>query len=48
MPGRAGEAIGAEEVMRRLATVILGEEVREDEKNGVKIDRSRGLEVKWP
>jgi hypothetical protein len=48
MPGKAGNAIDAEEVMRRLATVILGEEVREDEKNGVKIDRSRGLEVHWP
>jgi hypothetical protein len=48
MPGRAGDAIEAEEVMRRLATVILGEEVREDERNGVKIDRSKGLEVRWP
>jgi hypothetical protein len=48
MPGDAGVAIEAEEVMRRLATVILGEEVREDEKNGVKIDRSRALEVRWP
>jgi hypothetical protein len=48
MPGKTGDAIEADEVMRRLATVILGEEVREDEKNGVKIDRSRGLEVHWP
>ncbi|KAH7396611.1 hypothetical protein DE146DRAFT_657229 [Phaeosphaeria sp. MPI-PUGE-AT-0046c] len=48
VPGKSGEAISAEEVMRRLATVILGEEVREDEKAGVKIDRSKGLEVHWP
>jgi hypothetical protein len=48
MPGKIGDVIEADEVMRRLATVILGEEVREDEKNGVKIDRSKGLEVHWP
>lgn len=47
MPGKAGESIGAEEVARRLATVILGEEVRRDEKAGVEIDRTRGLEVRW-
>jgi hypothetical protein len=48
MPGRTGDLIGAEEVMRRLATVILGEEVRADESQGVEIDRSRGLEIMWP
>ncbi|KAH6489692.1 hypothetical protein HBI55_158170 [Parastagonospora nodorum] len=48
LPGKAGDLIDAEEVMRRLATVILGEEVRADEKEGVKIDRTRGLEIRWP
>ncbi|EAT86159.2 hypothetical protein SNOG_06328 [Parastagonospora nodorum SN15] len=48
LPGKAGDLIDAEEVMRRLATVILGEEVRVDEKEGVKIDRTRGLEIRWP
>lgn len=47
-PGRMGEKIQAEEVVRRLATVVLGEEVRRDEKMGVEIDRSVGLEVEWP
>jgi hypothetical protein len=47
MPGKAGDAIGGDEVVRRLATVILGEEVRADERKGERIDRSRGLEVKW-
>lgn len=48
VPGKSGELISADEVMRRLATVILGEEVRADEKAGVEIDRSKGLEVHWP
>jgi hypothetical protein len=48
MPGRAGDAIETDEVMRRLATVILGEEVRQDEKAGVTIDRTRSLEIQWP
>ncbi|KAF1911167.1 hypothetical protein BDU57DRAFT_524930 [Ampelomyces quisqualis] len=48
MPGTAGDPIEAEEVMRRLATIILGEEVRYDEKAGVEIDRTQGLEVHWP
>ncbi|KAH8730950.1 hypothetical protein GQ44DRAFT_700131 [Phaeosphaeriaceae sp. PMI808] len=48
LPGRTGEAIEAEEVVRRLATVILGEEVRADERRGATIDRRKGLEVHWP
>lgn len=47
-PGKAGDAIHAEEVVNRLATVVLGEEVRKDERRGVVIDRSRTLEVEWP
>jgi hypothetical protein len=48
LPGRTGDLITTEEVMRRLATVVLGEEVRRDERLGVDIDRSKGLEVEWP
>ncbi|KAF1945328.1 hypothetical protein EJ02DRAFT_451630 [Clathrospora elynae] len=48
VPGRAGDAITGEEVLRRLATVVLGEAVRRDEKAGMEIDRSRGLEIEWP
>jgi hypothetical protein len=48
MPGKTGERINGEEVVRRLATVILGEEVRADERRGEKIDRSRVLEIRWP
>lgn len=48
MPGKEGTVIDVDEVMRRLATVILGEEVRADEKEGVEIDRNRGLEIHWP
>jgi hypothetical protein len=47
-PGRTGEIITQEEVMRRLATVVLGESVRRDERMGMVIDRSRGLEIEWP
>jgi hypothetical protein len=48
LPGRTGDLIEAEEVVRRLATVVLGEEVRRDEKKGIEIDRSQTLEVHWP
>jgi hypothetical protein len=47
-PGRTGERISGEEVLRRLATVVLGEAVRRDEREGVVVDRRRGLEVEWP
>lgn len=48
VPGKSGVKIEADEVMRRLATVILGDEVRADEREGVQIDRSRTLEIRWP
>lgn len=48
VPGRSGVKIEAVEVMRRLATVILGDEVRADEREGVQIDRSKTLEIRWP
>ncbi|KAF1833770.1 hypothetical protein BDW02DRAFT_639855 [Decorospora gaudefroyi] len=48
VPGRTGDAILGEEVLRRLATVVMGESVRRDERAGRQIDRSRGLEVEWP
>ena len=47
VPGRTGDRITGEEVMRRLATVVLGEDVRRDEKAGRKIDRSQGLTIEW-
>ncbi|RAR16533.1 hypothetical protein DDE83_000098 [Stemphylium lycopersici] len=47
-PGRVGDLITGEEVMRRLATVVMGESVRRDERAGRAIDRSQGLQVEWP
>lgn len=47
-PGLTGETIKGEEVVRRLATVVMGEDVRRDEKKGIKIDRTRSLEIRWP
>lgn len=47
IPGSAGQPITGAEVARRLATVILGIEVREAEAEGEEIDRTRGLMVKW-
>jgi hypothetical protein len=47
-PGDAGIEIGAEEVMKRFATVVMGEALRKDEKRGVVIDRSGGLTIDWP
>jgi hypothetical protein len=48
VPGRSGDVISGEEVLRRLATVVMGVSVRRDERDGREIDRSRGLEVEWP
>lgn len=47
-PGRMGDLIEGEEVVRRLATVVLGEHVRRDEKKGLRIDRSKTLTISWP
>ena len=47
-PGRSGDAIKGDDVMRRLATVVMGEAVRRDEKAGKKIDRRGALTVEWP
>jgi len=47
-PGRIGERITGQEVLRRCATVVMGESVRRDEREGRSIDRSLGLEVEWP
>lgn len=47
-PGRTGEEIKAETVMERLATIILGEAVRRDEKKGKVVDKSGRLRVEWP
>lgn len=47
VPGRDGVAIGVEGVCERLATIVLGEAVRRDEKRGKVIDKSGRLRVEW-
>lgn len=47
-PGRSGAPITGEEVVRRLATVVMGESLRRDEKAGKKADKREGLSVVWP
>jgi len=47
-PGVTGERISEEEVVRRLASVIMGEKLRRDEKRGKKINRSGTMGVVWP
>lgn len=47
-PGPAGTAIDGAEVMRRLATVVMGEQLRRDEKKGKTISREGTLTVEWP
>jgi len=47
-PGVIGERITAEKVVERLATVVLGEAVRREEKKGGKVDRSGRLRAEWP
>ncbi|KAJ4371516.1 hypothetical protein N0V83_004735 [Neocucurbitaria cava] len=47
-PGQSGEVIKGDDVVRRLATVVLGEDVRRDEKQGLQIDRREALSVVWP
>lgn len=44
-PGRSGEKITREEVMRRLCTVVLGDFVRADEKKGFKVKKAGSLEI---
>lgn len=47
-PGTPGDAIKGEDVLNRLATVVLGEAVRRDEKAGKKIDKRGALSIEWP
>jgi hypothetical protein len=47
-PGVSGVEIAAEEVVKRLATVVMGEELRRDEKRGVRIERKGELSITWP
>ncbi|KAJ4381881.1 hypothetical protein N0V86_003249 [Didymella sp. IMI 355093] len=44
-PGKHGDKIGREEVMRRLCTVVLGEYVRRDEKRGVSVRKAGALRI---
>ncbi|KAF2648734.1 hypothetical protein K491DRAFT_698687 [Lophiostoma macrostomum CBS 122681] len=47
-PGVAGTRIEGKEVVKRLATVMMGEALRKDEKIGARIPRDTGLWVTWP
>ncbi|KAH7383267.1 hypothetical protein BKA66DRAFT_529864 [Pyrenochaeta sp. MPI-SDFR-AT-0127] len=47
-PGRPGDVIKGEDVVNRLATVVLGEAVRRDEKVGKKVDKRGALSIEWP
>lgn len=44
-PGRNGDRIGREEVMRRLCTVVLGDYVRADEKKGFSVKKTGALRI---
>ncbi len=44
-PGRTGDRIQREEVMRRLGTVVLGEKVRRDEKRGMAVRKVGVLRI---
>ncbi|KAF2449524.1 hypothetical protein P171DRAFT_427722 [Karstenula rhodostoma CBS 690.94] len=46
-PGLIGNSICAEAVVERLATVVLGEAVRRDEKKGKVVNKSGRLRVEW-
>ncbi|KAL1598954.1 hypothetical protein SLS60_008099 [Paraconiothyrium brasiliense] len=47
-PGVVGSSISVEGVVERLATIVLGEAVRRDEKKGKLVDKSGRLRVEWP
>lgn len=47
-PRKAGTTIDGEEVARRLASVIIGGQLRDDESEGETITRSGTLQVEWP
>ena len=47
-PGPDGKIIGAETVVRRLFTIVAGEELRKDEKRGKDVSRNGGLKIQWP
>ncbi|KAF2706347.1 hypothetical protein K504DRAFT_459645 [Pleomassaria siparia CBS 279.74] len=47
-PGPVGTPIEGYEVVRRLATVIMGEQLRRDERRGKQIRREGGMSVVWP
>ncbi|KAJ4360541.1 uncharacterized protein N0V89_001106 [Didymosphaeria variabile] len=46
-PGIVGSPIRVEGVVERLATIVLGEAVRRDEKKGKVVDKSGRLRVEW-
>ncbi|KAF2800672.1 hypothetical protein K505DRAFT_320324 [Melanomma pulvis-pyrius CBS 109.77] len=47
-PGVAGTMIDGNEVVRRLTSVIMGEQLRRDEREGREIKREGAMTVVWP
>ena len=47
-PGKEGTTLGVEIVAERLATIVLGEAVRRDEKLGKSVDKTGRLRIEWP
>jgi hypothetical protein len=47
-PGEEGTPIEGAEVVRRLATVIMGESLRRDERRGLRVSREGSMTVVWP
>lgn len=48
MEGKQGEAITEWTVVKKYFSIVVGEQVRRDERRGVRIDRSKKFEVQWP
>ncbi|KAF2003730.1 hypothetical protein P154DRAFT_519948 [Amniculicola lignicola CBS 123094] len=47
-PGPKGTLIAELEVARRVASVVMGEALRRDEKRGVKVVKKGGMKIIWP
>jgi hypothetical protein len=52
LPGEGEEEdevrIGDFQVVARLASVVMGEDLRRDERRGVEIRRVGSVQIKWP
>ncbi|KAF2866865.1 hypothetical protein BDV95DRAFT_583064 [Massariosphaeria phaeospora] len=47
-PASWAKPIDHEEVVRRLASIVMGEDLRRDERRGKEIHRVGGLTIEWP